>query len=129
MDFQIGFIHVAGASCLSTSLSSQLIRKQRSEAGFPIPDRFVGKDKASLQNHLSSITKTQFGAQSPEDHKENDLCGIFQEVKRGASTFMKERFVRRAAKCPIAENGFLPLFLWRKRGTGWAPHLAWARDV
>ncbi len=45
--------------------------------------------KASLSKHFGDVTQAQLLTESPQDNKEDDVCGSFKRVEWSASSFMK----------------------------------------
>src|SRR5258708_4802466 len=86
---------------------SQLIREQRSKSCFPVANRLMRKRETTFEKHFCEIAQTQFVAQSPENHEQNNVCGEVEGVKGGACSFVEKMFALRAEKCCIAEFGFL----------------------
>ncbi len=105
--FDVRFVFIPGSSCLPTSLRPQLLGNKGSESCFPNPDCFMCERKAALEKHVSEITQTQLGAQSPEHNEKNKIGGIFEKVERGVGTFMKDMSARWAEEGSRAKFRFL----------------------
>jgi len=55
-DVDGGFIDIPGPSGLTSSLGSSLVGDEQGKTGFPASHRLISELKASLQDHLRSIT-------------------------------------------------------------------------
>ena len=95
-DVDGGFINLPRDSCLTTSLSSQLICKQRGTSSFPISDRLMGEGPPTLQKQFGHITKAQFVTEPPKDHKEDDIRRIVEGIEGSASAFIQNELARPA---------------------------------
>src|SRR4051812_9078406 len=74
-DFQVGFVHVPGASsgaALPPTTLPEFCDQDRREFRFPFADGLVTEDDAALQEHLAEVQKREAVAQAPEHHECND---------------------------------------------------------
>jgi hypothetical protein len=82
----------------------------------------MGEGLPALQEHFSSITKTQFVAEPPKDDEEDDIRRVFEIIEGSVGAFIKNVFASRAAEYPVSEDGFLASFFRGKGCTVWAIH-------
>ena len=68
---------------------TKLVGKQRREAYFPLPNRFVRKHEATFDEHLSQVAKAQFVAQLPQDDLQNHGAGKGRIVEGRSAPFIK----------------------------------------
>ena len=73
----------------------------------------MGEHPPALQEHFRHITRAQLVPQSPQDHLQDDISGIFQILERGTGAFSEDASAGPTAECSIATSGFLVLFLGR----------------
>jgi hypothetical protein len=51
----------------------------------------MSERKTAFEEHLRSVTQTQFLTQQPQDRKEDNVCGSLKRVERSTSSLMKRR--------------------------------------
>ena len=85
----VGFIDVPGSTRLPTPFHTQLICQQWCKARFPLPNRLMGEDKATLHEHLGEIAQAQLVAQPIHNDRQDDIGGVFQKIERRCATLVK----------------------------------------
>ncbi len=82
----------------------------------------MGERKTSRQKQLSHVTQTPFGAEPPQDRKQDD---VWRECKRGkgsASSFIENRLAFWTEERCITQFHFLCSFLGARCGAMGAVH-------
>jgi hypothetical protein len=107
LDLYVRLIDVPAPSNLASTFATQVLGKQRREALFPLPYRFVRKFEAAQQEHFGQVPQAQLITEPAEYHLEYDIGGKLQVIERTTSPLIELSFTLAAAEDSIAEVGSL----------------------
>ncbi len=104
------------------ALPTPCISEQRSNAGFPVADRLVGKSKAALEDQLGEVTEAALGASTPEHDRQDDVRGERKLIVGSPRALMELPSACGAANDATATVRSLRPFRGGCGGARWARH-------
>src|SRR4030095_958625 len=103
LDLYVRLIDVPAPPNLALPFATEVLGKQRCEALFPLPHRFVGEFETTQQEHFSEVPQAQLIPQPTEYNLKYDVGGKLQIIERTARPLVELSFTLAAAEDGIAE--------------------------
>ena len=88
----VGFIDmpvVAAGTAFAVPASPEFAGQDACELRFPVPDRLVAEDDATLEEHLAEIAQGQAVAQAPQQHQGDDVARVLRPVQQAGAALIE----------------------------------------